>query len=186
MSLPRRIWKSIARRLRHWRLLKVARAESLNSLGRVNGGNILVLCYGNIYRSPFVANKLASLLDNTKWEIRSAGFYHKSNRPCAEGFVQLANTFDVDLSQHRSRQVTEEEVEWADLIVIMDCKNRDLLHDLGDAGEHKVVWVAACLMRNRVDVEDPFGTPEKQIHLTAERLNQATEALADRLSQISS
>jgi low molecular weight protein-tyrosine phosphatase len=174
------------RRIRHARFLLLARMESTSNLAQTRGRNVLVLCYGNIYRSPFVAAKLSSRLDNTDWKIRSAGFYNKVNRPCADEYIELARQFGVDLASHLSCRLNAEDIQWADLIVIMDAKNRDLLRDFGMGAEEKAIWIAAWLPGFRADVSDPFGKSAGQIAAIATRLFQAADGLAVRLEKISS
>ena len=184
MTLIHRIYNAVVRRFRHMRFLLAARKNSINNLGRVRGGNVLVLCYGNIYRSPFVANRLASLLDESKWTIRSAGFYNKTDRPCADDFIILSKKLGVDLSKHRSRQVSEVDLQWADLIVIMDVKNRELLRNFGATAEMKAIWIGAWLTKSRVEVIDPYGKSAGEVEQITQRLSMAADTLAAQLARL--
>ena len=163
-----------------------ARSESISNLNQVSGSNILVLCYGNIYRSPFVAAKLDRLLEKSEWDIRSAGFYKQDDRPCADDFIALSSGLGVDLANHRSCHVSKTDLNWADLIVIMDCNNRDLLCEMGDSVQNKIIWIAAWVEGCRADVRDPYGMPDDQVTVIASRLFRAADTLVDRLKKFSS
>lgn len=175
--LPR-LKRAIARRLRYRRYLLNARQSSLQNLSGKKRGSILVLCYGNIYRSPFVAAKLKTLLCTKKWSVNSAGFYDKQGRPCDIRLIALARQYGIDLTEHRSRRVTSEELDSADIVVIMDCMNRDLLEDYESSLEKKIVWIGACLESGRPDVVDPYGRTANETRLIIRHLNTATQKLA--------
>lgn len=147
---------------------------------------MLVLCYGNIYRSPFVEARLSSLLEDSEWAVRSAGFYDRENRQCADEFVSLAGLRGVDIKSHRSCRVRQEDIAWADVIVIMDCHNRDLLLALDSASRTKIVWIAAWQPGLRADVRDPFGRPQDKVNVITSRLFQAADSLARELRVVSS
>ena len=54
----------------------IARKLSRARLENLKPKKLLVMCYGNIYRSPFVAEYLiAKLGNNSKFEIKLAGFF---------------------------------------------------------------------------------------------------------------
>lgn len=150
--------------------------------GRSNG-NILVLCYGNIYRSPFVAEKISAVLDPSRWTIRSAGFYHKSGRPCTDDYVILAREFGISLEHHRSRQVSADDLEWADLIVIMDRKNWDLLREFGGTALEKAVWIGTFLDSGLAEVPDPYNRSDADVKSIVGRLERAATALVERLQK---
>jgi len=176
-----RILDALGRRLGHGRVLTSARRKSLEHISRSSGGRLLVLCHGNIYRSPFVERRLAALLPPDRWTLRSAGFHDRTQRVCAPEFVTLARQYGVSLADHRSSRVTEQDLRNASLVVIMDRKNWDQLQTLAAEAERKVVWIGCALPRGSVEVEDPYGRSGAEMRRIVDRLNQAAEALACRL-----
>jgi protein-tyrosine-phosphatase len=80
---------------------------------------VLVVCYGNICRSPFAAGLLAAELGAVGVQVESAGFA-SPNRPCPPEAVTVAARRGVDLSAHRSTLLTPGQARSADLIVVMD------------------------------------------------------------------
>ena len=83
--------------------------------------NILVVCEGNLCRSPFAAALLRRELDRQPHppDVSSAGYGSANQRSPAEA-VAAAEPFGVDLSGHRSRQIGRALLEAAELIVVMD------------------------------------------------------------------
>jgi protein-tyrosine-phosphatase len=80
---------------------------------------ILVVCHGNICRSPFAAAELTRALGGTGVRVMSAGFVGP-DRSCPREAVAAAARRGVDLSSHRSALLTANLVSSADLIVVMD------------------------------------------------------------------
>lgn len=88
--------------------------------------SLLIVCHGNICRSPYAAAALAHALPGrVAWPvtIRSAGFIGPGRPPPGEA-VTIAARHGVDLSRHRSRTLTAALVRGADLVVVMDAVQR--------------------------------------------------------------
>ena len=84
---------------------------------------LLVICHGNICRSPIAGALLKRELGPLGITVESAGFIG-FNRPAPAEAVMAAELHRVDLSAHRSRLVTADLVRAADLIVVMDPSQR--------------------------------------------------------------
>lgn len=181
IAVLRRIADAVIRRARYTRYFFLARRDSQRNLKENQGRNVLVLCYGNIYRSPYVAAKLGSLLPEPDWSIRSAGFHEREGRPGAESFVSLASQCGVQLSEHRSRRVLVGDVEWADLIVIMDGKNRLMLKELAPDADAKVIWLGVWSDDSRPDVSDPYGLPPDEVRQIVERMSRSVNRLVKEI-----
>jgi protein-tyrosine-phosphatase len=80
---------------------------------------VLVLCHGNICRSPFAAALLAADLGPTGVRVESAGFIGP-NRPCPPSAVTAAARRGIDLSTHRSKLLTADLARVPDLMIVMD------------------------------------------------------------------
>jgi protein-tyrosine phosphatase len=87
----------------------------------------LVLCHGNICRSPYTAGALRRLLARGPCpRITSAGFAWPGRPPPPEA-ISAAAARGVDLSDHRSTLVMGHTVQAADLIVVMDAEQRRII-----------------------------------------------------------
>ena len=119
---------------------------------------ILVMCYGNICRSPFVENLLNNELNDNSFSIVSAGFHQKIDRNSPIEYQQLCIDSGIDLKQHRSRLITNELVEWSDIILVMDYSNRALLkNNFGRPALKKCYFLGAFLKRGSIEINDPYG-----------------------------
>jgi protein-tyrosine-phosphatase len=83
---------------------------------------LLVVCHGNICRSPLAAELLARAVAPLRIVVRSAGLIG-FNRPAPAEAVAAAERHGVNLSGHRSALITAQ-VARADLIVVMDPAQR--------------------------------------------------------------
>jgi protein-tyrosine-phosphatase len=150
------IYCKISKRLRVLLALRNAVADTERHLSNIYVRNILVLCYGNIYRSPLVAQYLRDNLGQ-EYEIRSAGFYPKPERPSPESHINMCRNYNIDLINHKSAIITKDLADWADAIIIMDRHNYFELIEFGDEAIRKVVWLGAVLNEKTIEINDPYG-----------------------------
>lgn len=84
--------------------------------------NLLVLCSGNICRSPMVAAQLRhriSVEGQVGWFVDSAGTLGIDGAPASPEAQEVMREVGLDLSAHRSQGLRIEHVEWADLLIGM-------------------------------------------------------------------
>lgn len=159
-----------------------ARRQSLQRIARRPGRNLLVLCYGNIYRSPFVEQVLRQQLsDESGWQVRSAGFHHKTGRRVEPGFVEQAQQYAVALDAHRSRQVSADDLLWADLILIMDAHNFRQVWNMDSRMTGKLVWLGSCADSTPTEIQDPYGLDSARQQLVMRQLHEASLAFCARV-----
>ncbi|MEW8085143.1 MAG: hypothetical protein AB2652_00630 [Candidatus Thiodiazotropha endolucinida] len=151
-----RIINSIIRRAQHIIILMRARKKSRESISKREGNNILVLCYGNIYRSPLAENLLKKYFSSETYNIMSAGFHKKENRTCEPEYLQILEEYGYDLYEHRSKNVKPSDLKWADIILIMDRYNLDMLKKMDSDCISKTIWIGAFSKRKSVEVQDPY------------------------------
>lgn len=173
------ISSALVRRIKHRFVLFSSKANSRKSVYQTAGKNILVLCYGNIYRSPLVEYLLKENDLLGDFSIKSAGFYGKKGRPCESEYLSLLQDRGYDLSNHKSSVVNIDDLNWADIIIIMDRKNWDQICLTNIAASHKVVWVGAFNKSGSVEVNDPYGKgAEETKHIICQLENCAVNIAA--------
>jgi protein-tyrosine phosphatase len=87
--------------------------------------NVLVVCHGNICRSPLAGEILARGLDRQR--VRDRGLKAKAGAIAAKKVRDFAETVGYSLSTHRAQQVTQADVDWADVVLYMDASNLERL-----------------------------------------------------------
>lgn len=179
--IVKRIAASVRRRIRHYIILQKAKDISIETIGGAQQiNNILFLCYGNIYRSPFAEYYTRTVLNsNASPAITSAGFHDKTGRRTPEPFQMLAAEKSINLSGHRSRLVNKDMLANADLIVIMDRWNWENLYTAYDSYLNKVVWLGA-FGNAGIEIVDPYGKSGSEAKKIMERICSACDGLVAR------
>lgn len=181
-----RIWRSTVGRIRATRAVMSAKrstSANLDAMTNRDVTRILVVCYGNIYRSAFLGAYLKQQAKPSV-EIRSTGFHQKINRPSPERHIAMSREHGVDLSAHRSSLISQDDIAWADLIVIMDRHNWQALSRMAmsdTAVDRKLVW-AGVLGQGTAEIRDPYQMTDANAAKTLKRLEDAGRALLQRLS----
>ena len=113
---------------------------------------ILMVCLGNICRSPLAEGILKSKL-NTNFEVDSAGTaaYHVGNPPDQRS-IAVAQQFGIDISQQRARQFKKDDFNNFDLIFVMDQNNYNDVVELATPAQRRKVH----LLRKNNEVPDPY------------------------------
>jgi len=139
---------------------------------------VLVVCYGNIYRSAFVGAGLKQAhLEGV--EVRSAGFHPQSGRVASQRMVVASRVHGVYLGAHQSSVVQPSDLSWADTIILMDRHNWQALIQSG-ADAARFVWLGT-LDGGAVEVPDPYERDENAVQQIVARLAACTHRLADRI-----
>jgi protein-tyrosine phosphatase len=93
---------------------------------------ILVVCTGNICRSPTAAAFLRGALERRfgpgAFEVRSAGTMAWEGSPSPPEAIAAGAELGIDLSGHQARALTHGMVEEGDLVVTMAREHRDAIH----------------------------------------------------------
>lgn len=158
--------------------------EALQSLD--DSPRILVLCAGNIFRSPMAERYLRARLEEAGYDdarVDSAGFSPREGRPSPENAVGVADEFDVDLSAHRSERVTAESLADHDLVLLMDAYNYRLLkRQFGDA-VGKAYFLGAFGDDDGFEIPDPNQQDEETFRTVYGTLADAADQLVAALPE---
>lgn len=104
---------------------------------------VLFVCDGNICRSPLAAcylRHLASRFEMRDLVVDSAGLLGIKGAPAAPLSIEVARDGGMDLTGHRSRGVTPEDMRWADWVFAMTSAQLETLaarHPVG--GERRLL-----------------------------------------------
>jgi protein-tyrosine phosphatase len=143
--------------------------------------SVLVLCHGNICRSPYAAAVLDRLLSPRGVRVRSAGFVGPDRKVPAEA-LEVARRRGVDLCEHRSQVVTPELVHAAQLVIVMDRAQARAVRRMSGV-EAEVILLGdldpAPILRR--SIHDPWDQPTDAFMNVFARLDRCAGALAETL-----
>ena len=125
-------------------------------------GLILVVCTANVCRSPMAAGllrqRLAADNANARHRVLSAGVWAADGEPASENAITAMAERGIDISDHRSHSLTNEEVAEADLILVMTREHARLVRHTWSQYAWKVYLLSEMTGKHR-DVEDPYRGP---------------------------
>lgn len=146
---------------------------------------ILMVCLGNICRSPLAEGILASKLPKDHFRIDSAGTgnYHVGKAPDARS-MNIAKNHGIDISLQRARHFSKDDFVLYDHIYVMDGSNyRDvLLQAPNENAKKKVKLILDELFPGEnVDVPDPYFGLENGFVTVYQMLDEACTIIAEKL-----
>jgi protein-tyrosine phosphatase len=155
-----------------------SRRRSL-ALRRVSAGprprRILIVCYGNICRSPYLQAVLQRRLPDVR--VTSAGFVG-GGRPVPSFSLSLSARRGLDLSGFRSQSVTKEKVKTADLIIVMDASQaRHITKGFGGAAARIVIAGDLDPTVAPRTIRDPWNQSIEVFEASFNRLDRCAAAL---------
>ncbi len=146
---------------------------------------VLMVCLGNICRSPLAHGILQTKVDPTKAQVDSAGTgsWHIGQPPDKRS-IAIAKANGLDISQQRGRQFVAEDFERFDKIYVMDLSNLENVLKLVQKPEHKgkVRLILEVLFPGEnVDVPDPYYGGTEGFKQVYHMLDQACQKIAAQL-----
>ncbi len=181
--------RKIASGIRHGTSTRVDRLlrdrRHRTALSKIAGSqprSILVVCLGNICRSPYAAAVLADVLVGQQITITSAGFIGPGRPapPLAQG---AAAEFGKDLSHHRSQLLTSEMLSTHELILVMEPSHRSRLVSEYRIAPGRIVLLGdldSQPLHTRAIV-DPYNGTHQQFVACYQRIGRCVEVLRSAL-----
>lgn len=146
--------------------------------------NILFVCTGNTCRSPMAEALLHKLWQerNTdrKLTVLSAGVFTSDGMPASDEAIQVMGEYGIDITNHKSKQLNEELLKQADLILTMTDSHRRAIVDKFPEYE-SVVFTINQYIDLDGDIVDPFGRGLPAYYETAEQLKEVVAKLVEKL-----
>lgn len=104
---------------------------------------IVCVCTGNVDRSPLVEAYLRYEVARMGLEkavlIESRGVLPREGRPASPPTVKVASELGIDLSKHRAKKLTRQEVKAADLILAMKEKHYQAILKMDPSAEDRTM-----------------------------------------------
>ncbi len=137
--------------------------------------NILVICVGNICRSPMAEYLLRQKLSHKPAiTIESAGIGALVDKPADETAQQILMERGIDASNHKARQVTKDMLAKADLILAMEEKHLKHLYAMAPQVRGKAFLMGKW--DNNKAIPDPYRQQRPAFEHAYKLIDQASDA----------
>jgi len=145
---------------------------------------ILMVCLGNICRSPLAEGVLKSKIDNDSVFVDSAGTgaYHVGEKPDRRS-IAIANLNGIDITNQQAREFTVRDFKEFDYIYVMDNSNyRNVLSLARDENDEKkvILILNEVFPGENLDVPDPYYGGEYGFKNVYNMLDQACDKIVDK------
>ena len=137
--------------------------------------HVLMLCTGNHCRSPMAERLLAALArqHDLDWEVRSSGTHGLVDCPAHRHAVTALDEVKVDLDDFRGRDLSAEDLAWADVVVAMEEHHADYARRMDPASAGAVRLLAAD------GVPDPMGGDLAEFRRCRDQLQRLLEQVVE-------
>ncbi|WP_372884221.1 low molecular weight phosphotyrosine protein phosphatase [Shimia sp.] len=140
--------------------------------------NILVVCVGNICRSPLGERLLQAKVPGLN--VSSAGIGALVGKPADETASQVAAEHGISLDGHSARQASAEILTGAELILVMESGHKAAIAQIAPQVSGRVMladhWIGGK------GVADPYRHSKEFHQLVFTQLDSAMDAWAQRLA----
>ncbi len=146
---------------------------------------ILMVCLGNICRSPIAEGLLASKLPKDNFIVDSCGTgdWHIGSQPDSRS-IAVCKKNGLDISNQKCRQITLSDFENFDYIYVMDKSNYQNVIALCNSEKHrnKVKLILTEKYEDEIkEVPDPYFGMENGFDIVYEMLDSTCDIIATKL-----
>jgi protein-tyrosine phosphatase len=137
--------------------------------------SVLFICSANMCRSPMAEVLFKDLFSrrgaDADWYISSAGVWAWDGNRASQGAVKAMQRKGIDLSNHRSRLVSQDMIIENDLILVMEQNHKEALQASFPKSARKI-FLLSEMVGMRHDILDPIGGTAADYEDTADELEK--------------
>jgi len=141
-------------------------------------GNVLMVCLGNICRSPLAHGIFQELAVHHNIKVDSAGTanYHRGASPDPRS-REIASKNGIDISQQQARQFVVEDFDLFDYIYVMDHSNQDNVLRLARNDQDRA---KVRLLLGDAEVEDPYYGGKEGFAVVFDKIQKACQQILEQ------
>jgi protein arginine phosphatase len=150
--------------------------------------NILFVCTGNVSRSYLAEMLFKHEISRNRLpgiHTASAGILDYSGIPADPAMANYLTEMHIPAGDHLSRTISQEDVEWADRIYVMENRHREFIKDHWPDAADKVERLGRYISPDQLedDIIDPYGKSPQHYRVVQSQIAQAVESLFKNLFQ---
>ena len=191
-SVMRRVRRAVATGAARWRVRRLRHDPSplMNALRSAE--RILIVCQGNIIRSPFAARLVQQAVQNRaglavavaeagKVSVVSAGLSAVAGRPPHPTAAYIATAHSVDLSGHAASPIDAEAVRASDVIFVMDIAQLVAMHDRYPEAHGRTFLLTSLATDAPLEIADPVDGDEGRFQVCFDHISTAVRPIVHTL-----
>ncbi|NQY63794.1 MAG: low molecular weight phosphotyrosine protein phosphatase [Alteromonadaceae bacterium] len=136
--------------------------------------SVLMVCAGNICRSPTAEYLLKSIVKNDAVMVSSAGLAALVGKSADSTAKSIASSFDIDMSEHKGRQLSSQLIAETDLILVMEQRHLTDLHGRYPQARGKTFLLGKWI--DNKEIPDPYRQSHEAFEHVYQLINQACNA----------
>ncbi|MBM4367561.1 MAG: low molecular weight protein arginine phosphatase [Deltaproteobacteria bacterium] len=142
---------------------------------------LLFVCTANICRSPMAEELARMYAEERGFQVvsRSAGTHAMPGEQAAPNSRRAIRDVGGDLEAHRSQPVSDELVEWADRILVMEMRHAQHVREHFPPADPKVQMLGP--FGGSMEIADPYGSWIFRYRSSRDEIRRCVEALLDQL-----
>jgi L-malate glycosyltransferase len=145
---------------------------------------ILVVCHGNIIRSPFAAELLARDIGSAPVRVVSGGVAAVEGNPPHPVALRLAGSRAVDLSHHAAAPLDDSRVAASDVIFVMDIPLLVAMRHRFPQARHKTFLITCLAADAPLEIRDPVDGDDLQFQACFDHICQAVRPIVNALGPV--
>lgn len=143
-----------------------------------NPSLLLFVCTGNTCRSPMAEVLAGHLCRSVQgWSFASAGLFAREGGAATEEAQKVLKEKGLDLSGHRSRQLSAEMVQEAEYLIGLTSGHAELMKETFPEAGDKIRTLYSFTSQPDRDVLDPFGGNLSTYRKTRDEIESALSDL---------
>ena len=141
-------------------------------------GNVLMVCLGNICRSPLAHGIFQNFVADQNIKVDSAGTanYHTGAAPDPRS-IEIATIHGIDISRQKARQFVVEDFDQFDYIYVMDCSNQENVLRLARNDQDRA---KVHLLLGDAEVEDPYYGGKEGFSVVFNKIQKACQHILEQ------
>ena len=141
-------------------------------------GDVLMVCLGNICRSPLAHGVFQELVTDQNIKVDSAGTanYHTGASPDPRS-REIAAKNGIDISHQQARQFVVEDFDQFDYIYVMDHSNQQNVLRLARNDQDRA---KVHLLLGDAEVEDPYYGGEEGFSIVFNKIQKACQQILEQ------
>jgi len=143
--------------------------------------SVLLVCVGNICRSPMAEALLINRLSDSNYakiNITSAGVGALVGHEADATAKELMTEKNIDVSAHRARQLSTELISEYDLILVMETGHINAVHNIAPSSKGKVHLLGKW---SDFEISDPYMQSRREFEVALELIERGVDEWVEKV-----